>query len=297
MQAPHGITGYRDTEKAPAGVPAARAGRRRMSEGDRGPIVVVLAAGMGSRFVIKSTFEQAFRERVLPRVSAHIATDYVLQDRDPVAGDGNGLPEGTWGTAHAVLVAGRKIDRPFAVINADDYYGRNAFGAARDALREQRQSASFCLISYALGDTLSPNGPVSRAICEIDGDRLLRLTEHTHVERRNDKARSAGSEPPETFDLATPVSMNFWGFTPDLLPKLDRLFRSFIRDNADDPQQEFRLPDAVHELLRAGDADVQGIPAGRDWFGMTYKADHEHARRRIEALIDAGSYPARLSAD
>jgi len=255
-------------------------------------------AGFGQAvIVIKSTFERQFCDQVLPRLSRLIAADYVVQDKDPIPGEGGAPGQRVWGTAPAVLVAGRKIDRPFSVINADDFYGRAAFTAAGDALRRRWQSrnGSYFLVGYDLGATLSPNGPVSRGVCDLDGRMLTAIVEHTRLVNGDGHAESLASEPRQIFDLETPVSMNFWGFTPDLFASLRPLLDAFVDESGDDPKREFRLPDAVHRLILAGTAEVEVIPAGAEWFGMTYQADHDHARRRIEALVDAGVYPARLA--
>ena len=250
--------------------------------------------------VIKSTFEQVFCEQVLPRLASHIDVDYTLQDKIPVV-DKIDLSRGClWGTGHAVLTVSEKINEPFVVINADDYYGLNAFSAAYDALQERWRSRNglFFLVSYHLGATLSPNGPVSRGICELDGSKLTGLVEHMRLARIKGLAesdRKAGTR--ATYCLTTPVSMNFWGFTPDIFDYLCPLLESFIRECKHDPDQEFRLPDAVHQLVSTGRAEVEVIPAGKEWFGITYQADHDHVCRRIKRLIDVGTYPERLWED
>lgn len=289
------------------------------------PALVVLAAGMGSRFgglkqilpvgpsgetlleyaiydagnagfgkvviVIKSTFERVFCERILPRLSGRTDVHYVLQDRAEIC------REDLWGTGCAILAVEERIDESFAVINADDYYGHNVFIPAYDALQERRHSrnGSFFLVSYELGATLSPNGPVSRGICTLDGSRLVSVIEHTRLELKNGRAESVTSAgEPETFDLATPVSMNFWGFTPDLFDRLRSVLDSFVRDRDNHPDREFRLPDAVCQLVSAGSANVEVIPAGEKWFGITYQADQYEVSRQITKLVDAGTYPNNL---
>ena len=248
--------------------------------------------------VIRSTFEHEFRDELLPRVSSGLSVSYTLPDRTPVLDDAAGLENGLWGTAHALLTAGDNIDGPFAVVNADDFYGRSAFAAARDALRERRgRRGPYVLISYPLGSTLSPNGPVSRGICKLDGDRLKSVVEHTKLERGDGAAVSVGGAGNAgRFDLDTPVSMNFWGFTPDLLDKLVPLMEAFAESAAVRPGAELRLPDTIQYLLDSGRAAVDVIPAGEQWFGMTYEADLDDARRSILSLVDGGHYPRRLSA-
>ncbi len=291
-----------------------------------GPTLVILAAGMGSRFgglkqlaavgphgealleyslhdaklagfeqaviVIRSTFEATFRDDVLPRLSRRMDVRYVLQDTTAVLGDERLLPNGLWGTGHAVLVAGRDIDGPFAVINADDFYGLSAYVAAAERLKEPARER-YVLISYAMGDTLSPNGPVSRGVCELDGTNLLSIVEHTRLARDNGDAISE-IYPGERFRLDTPVSMNFWGFTHDVLGRLEPLMEAFARDASIAPGSEFRLPDAIGELLSSHRVSVEVVPEGKTWFGMTYSADLDAARQSLAQLVERGSYPERL---
>jgi len=258
-------------------------------------------AGFGKAVVvIKSTFEQVFCEQVLPRLRGHIEVHFALQDKTPVVDEIDLTRNRLWGTGHAVLVAGQKIEEPFVVINADDYYGRNAFTAAHDAFQQRWQTgnASFFLVSYELGTTLSPHGPVSRAICELDGGKLTGLVEHTRLERNEGRVESSGEgEQPTTFGLATPVSMNFWGFSPELFRHLRPLLESFVREYANSPDQEFRLSDAVHQLVSTGVAEVDVLPEGKAWFGITYQADHDDVCRRIARLVNAGAYPEPLWAN
>lgn len=195
------------------------------------------------------------------------------------------------------MVAEKSIDVPFVVLNADDHYGHEAFSAAYGALelRWQSRKGSYLLVSYELGTTLSPRGPVSRGICEMEGRKLTALTEYTHLQRNNGQAESLDQAAATTaFSLATPVSMNFWGFTPDLFSRLRPLLAKFARESSGKPDREFYLPDAIGKLVQIGNADVEVIPAGSEWFGMTYQSDHDVVCERIAGLIDAGVYPRQL---
>ena len=290
------------------------------------PILVVLAAGMGSRFgglkqlapvgpngealleyslhdaklagfsraliVIRESFEDTFRDEVLPKLAERMPVSYALQDTTNVFEREGTLPDGLWGTGHATLVAGQQIDGPFAVVNADDFYGRSAYVAAAERL-SQLEGGRHLLVSYAAGDTLSPNGPVSRGICELNGANLVSVVEHTELER-DDGHVISHTHPEEQFGLDVPVSMNFWGFTPDVLEHLKPLMEAFASRPSTAPGSEFRLPDAIGELLQSGAVSVEVLPAGRNWFGITYSADLDAARRSLAALIEAGSYPEQL---
>lgn len=243
-----------------------------------------IRAGFGNTvFVINSAIEQAFREQVLCRFPESSNVRHTLQDSPR-------------GTGHALLAAAEEVTEPFVVINADDFYGRGAFDAAYAALRQRRREGAYLLVSYPVAATLSPRGPVSRAVCELADERLTRIVEHANIERRNGRVTSAGSNV-MTLDPETPVSMNFWGFTPDVFARLELLWRKSAHRVAGDGAWEFRLPDAINEMVQAGHADVEVIPAGEAWFGITHKADRDLVRRNIRRLVDNGVYPAPLWAD
>ena len=291
----------------------------------KGPTLVVLAAGLGSRFgglkqlapvgphgetlleysiydaaragfgkaviVIAAAFESAFREQVQPRLATIVDVEYVLQDDTGIGGH----PPGLYGTAHAVLAAAPVVDGVFAVINADDFYGRAAYDAAHARLGDtQPHTRDTCfVIGYELGKTLSPAGPVSRAVIELDGARLTGLSEHPRIVKQGTHAASdVGGGQTETFSFDTPVSMNFWGFPPTLFDALLPLFHTFMGEEQRRPDAEFRLPDAVLALVRAGAASVIVERAGNEWFGMTYREDHDRTRQAIRQRIEAGEYPS-----
>ena len=254
-----------------------------------------LAGFSRALIVIRSSFEDTFRDEVLPRLAERMPVTYALQDTTNIFEREGTLPDGLWGTGHATLVAGRQIDGPFAVVNADDFYGRSAYVAAARRLAEL-DGDRHVLVSYAVGDTLSPNGPVSRGICELDDTNLVSIVEHTELERDDDHVVSH-THPSDRFELDAPVSMNFWGFTPDVLERLQPLMEAFAHDPSTVPGSEFRLPDAIGELLESGTVSVEVLPEGSTWFGITYSADLDAARRSLAALIEAGSYPERLGSE
>jgi dTDP-glucose pyrophosphorylase len=253
-----------------------------------------LAGFSRALIVIRESFEATFRDEVLPRLAERMPVSYALQDTTNVFERAGTLPGGLWGTGHAVLVAGRQIEGTFAVVNADDFYGRSAYVAAAERLGEL-DGGRYVLVSYAVGDTLSPNGPVSRGICELDGVNLRSIVEHTKLERDNGGVISH-THSSQRFSLETPVSMNFWGFTPDVLDRLKPLMEAFALDASTAPGSELRLPDAVGELLSSGEVSVEVLPAGKTWFGMTYSADLDAARQSLARLIEEGSYPEQLGA-
>ena len=242
-------------------------------------------------FIIRKNLEAPFRETVGARFSARIAVEYVFQELDPTE-SGRTKP---WGTAHAVLVAAGAIQTPFAVINADDFYGAQSFRV----LAQHFHSASTddAMVAYPLRNTLSPFGAVSRGICEVDSGGYLRaIVERTRIAADGDHARNtdpgglitrlAGDEL---------VSMNIWGFNPFIFPELRDYFARFRDRHANDPNAEAYLPSFVDELITAGRARVRVLETPESWFGITYREDLPRVAARIRALIAAGVYPERLA--
>lgn len=298
---------------------------------DAKPTLVVLAAGMGSRygglkqidpvgphgatlldysifdavragfgdviFVIRRDIEEAFVESVGAKYAAvdRFEVRYAYQELDDLP-EGFVVPDGRekpWGTAHATLSARALIDRPFAVINADDFYGRRAYELLADHLRAGGDD--YAMVGFVLRDTLSPHGSVTRGVCRTDGDYLRTIDEVHSIEQRGDGAAYPGDGGEERrLRGDETVSMNFWGFPAAILEPLERRLVGFLRDHIDEPKAEYLLPDVVDELVRAGDARVRVLPGGGPWFGVTYQDDREGVMRSIRALINAGEYPERL---
>jgi NDP-sugar pyrophosphorylase family protein len=276
------------------------------------PTLLVLAAGLGSRygglkqldpvgpsgetildysiydairagyakvvFVIRKQNEAAFRETAGARWSGHIAVEYAFQELDTTK-SGRTKP---WGTAHAVLAAADSVQTPFAVINADDFYGAQSL-----RLLSEHFSAGlgdYAMVAYPLRNTLSPFGTVSRGICEVDqGGYLRAIVERTHIAA---DGSSTGDEL---------VSMNLWGFTPSLFPELRLYFARFLAGHANDLTAEAYLPTFVDELIAAGRARVRVLQTPDAWLGMTYREDLPRVAAGIRALIAAGVYPERLA--
>jgi NDP-sugar pyrophosphorylase family protein len=298
------------------------------------PTLVVLAAGIGSRygglkqldpvgpgceliihysiydalragfdkvlFVIRQEMEEAFRDRIGRQIESRCETAYAYQCLDDLP-PGFHVPPGRakpWGTGHAVLACRGQVDAPFAVINADDFYGRSAYEAlGRHLAREGASATNWWMVGYRLEDTLSEFGHVARGVCAVDDDGyLVEVQERTHVEKYGTAARYAEDglawvEVPAD----TPVSMNIWGFTPALFAELeDHFLRFLIEKRHHAPASEFLLPRVVGDLVREGQARVKVLPARDGWFGVTYREDRPRVEAAIADLIRRGVYPPKL---
>lgn len=222
--------------------------------------------------------------------------DYVFQSLDALP-DEHALPPGRvkpWGTGHAVWCARDALDGPFAVVNADDFYGATAFARLaaflRDAPSAPGEPPEFAMIGFRLAQTLSEHGAVSRGLCTVGPDgRLVTIEERTGI-----LATEVSLEPGARYAPDTPVSMNCWGFTPAFLPALDTHWRSFLASHGTSEKAEFYLPFAVDELLRAGAARVRVLPTDDAWFGVTYQEDKPRVQAAIAALVARGLYPSPL---
>jgi dTDP-glucose pyrophosphorylase len=304
----------------------------------KGPILVVLAAGMGSRygglkqmdkigksgevlldysvydalqagfekmvFIIRHDIEKDFRELVLARMGSKVRYELAFQDPDSLIPPetfaaaqraGRAKP---WGTAHALLCAAELIDAPFAVINADDFYGREAFAVMGKHLRGPDVNVSS-IVPYRLEKTLSPQGSVARGVCGIDNGYLVSVDELTAIEKKD--GRIFNTAPDGSIrELApdTPVSMNFWGFSPDLLPEFQKYFDDFIKTFSADVKGQIKsecfIPKAVDYFIKQGIIKVKVLSADSNWFGVTYKEDREAAIKKLEELTSSGVYPDSL---
>jgi hypothetical protein len=250
-------------------------------------------------FVIQPDMEEQFRAGIGRRLSclmdvryAHQRVEDLPETVRPAAGR-----EKPWGTGHALLAAEPHVSGPFAMINADDWYGPGSYAALASHLLHHKadHAEAFALIGFRLRDTLPTEGAVSRAICRTDSDgRLARIEECTEIRRAGDDAscRADGAVEPVSGDAL--VSMNCWGFSPAVFALLRRQFGTFLSDHGDSLDAEFQLPTAVNEMIQAGLADVRVLPARDAWFGMTHRADLDGVSKRIAELVTAGVYPARL---
>ncbi|KAA6349947.1 hypothetical protein EZS27_002656 [termite gut metagenome] len=297
------------------------------------PTLFVLAAGMGSRygglkqldglgpngetimdysiydairsgfgkvvFVIRKDFEQDFRNKILRKYENHIPVEIVFQAIDCLPA-GFTVPAGRtkpWGTNHAVLMGKDVINEPFAVINADDFYGRNSFAVIGKALSEiDGKKNDYCMIGYRVGNTLSESGTVARGVCATDENGYLTtVVERTSIERIDGKV-SFKDEKGETvtIDDNTPVSMNIWGFTPDYFNYSEEYFKEFLKANIDNLKSEYFIPLVVNKLVNNGIARVKVLDTTSKWFGVTYAEDRQSVVDKIKALVEVGEYPAGL---
>lgn len=297
------------------------------------PTLLVLAAGMGSRygglkqldglgpngetimdysiydalqagfgkvvFVIRKDFEQDFREKVLSKYENHIAVEVVFQDI-------NALPDGytapadrtrPWGTNHAVLMGADVIREPFTVINADDYYGQDAFRVmAQELSRERTHAGDYCMVGFRVGNTMSESGAVSRGVCSVKDGLLTGIVERGGIAFTPDHriAFPDADGNPQYLEANTPVSMNFWGFTPDYFDFSRREFVKFLDSLADPTRGEYYIPTAVNTLITTGEATVKVLDTTSQWFGVTYANDRQHVVDKFAELHANGTYPAHL---
>jgi hypothetical protein len=250
-------------------------------------------------FVVREGMEAEVRGTAGDRIGRHIPVAYAVQ--------GGALPRGLvpppgrtkpWGTGHATLAAAPLVGGPFAVINADDFYGRGSYRVLAEHLRRPPDGprAEFAIVGFPLGTTTSPDGPVSRGVCTVDeAGFLVSIREVLKVERDGENVRGldeAGAWQPIEGDTA--VSMNFWGFTPALLPALEEGFRRFLDRHAGSPSAEYFLLSAVQALVDAGEARVRVLGGGGPWAGLTYPGDRPRLVALLESLTARGEYPASL---
>jgi len=300
------------------------------------PVLVVMAAGIGSRygglkqidpmgpngeiimdysiydalkagfdkvvFIIKRDIEEIFREKVGKRIEKFIDTEYVFQSI-------NDVPEGftvpaervkPWGTAHAVRSCRNVVDRPFAVINADDFYGRNSFEVLYDYLKDaedQPGNYQFCMVGFRIENTLTDHGSVARGVCTVSPDgNLIEIHERTRIEKFGNTAKyTENGEDWIDIPYGTMVSMNTWGFTPGIFKELDERFPAFLDANRDNIlKAEYFLPTVVDSLISEGKATVRVLPCRDRWYGVTYKEDKPVVKQALRDMIQSGIYPENL---
>lgn len=300
------------------------------------PTLLILAAGMGSRygglkqidsvgpsgetimdysiydairagfdrvvFIIRKDFEEAFREKIVAKYEGKIKIDLAFQDPMDLP-EGCTFPEGRekpWGTAHAIRSARTVIDAPFAAINADDFYGTDAFAqlakflSAADETAEPKQ---FAMVGYRLDQTLSENGSVARGICEVAEDgKLIGVTEMTKIIRKADGTIQNEEDPdtPVTLKEDARVSLNLWGFTPALFDGMEERFATWFKEHEGQLKAEWYIPFYVDELVKAGKATVDVLPTNSCWFGVTYREDKPVVVEAIKKMVAEGIYPEKL---
>lgn len=296
------------------------------------PTLLILAAGMGSRYgglkqvdrlgpngetitdysiydairagfgkvvvVIRKDIEEDFRE-FFDVFSKHIEVEYVFQELQKIP-EGFNVPaerSKPWGTGHAVMMAEDVINEPFAVINADDFYGFEAYDIVAKHLSQiQNDANKYCMAGYVLKNTLSDFGSVSRGLCELnENNELESIVERTKIQRKNEKAIfiDENNREHEISEDAI-VSMNFFGFTPSFFSYLKREFRTFLDENIEKPKAEFYIPSVVHTLLKNNEATMNVYKTNAEWFGITYREDRENVVNRLSELAKEGKYPHQL---
>lgn len=295
------------------------------------PTLLILAAGMGSRygglkqidpigpsnetiidyslydaikagfgkvvFVIRESFEEEFKALFNPKLSDKIEVAYVTQEMIKVPDNFLFNPERTkpWGTGHAILMAKDVINEPFAVINADDFYGEDAFNTMVDFLSHSISDKENCMIGYRLSNTISETGSVSRGVCSSnESDNLSSIIERTQIEKVANDIAFRQDEKWNTLPAETIVSMNFWGFTPQVFGQLETQFSTFLQESGDQLKSEYFITTVIAEMMDKGISQFKILQTNAEWFGVTYKEDKDKAINSINKLIDEGSYPAKL---
>ena len=297
------------------------------------PTLFVLAAGMGSRygglkqldglgphgetimdysifdairsgfgkivFVIRKDFEDDFRKIILSKYENHIPVEVVFQAIDNLP-EGFVCPEGRtkpWGTNHAVLMGKDVIKEPFAVINADDFYGRNSFEViAQELSKPKEEKGDYCMVGFRVGNTMSESGSVARGVCQTTDGYLTTVVERTAIEYNDNHEITLVDENgvTQTLEPNTPVSMNLWGFTPDYFKFSEGYFVDFLKENIDKPKAEFFIPLVVNELITKNIAKVKVLDTESKWFGVTYAADRQGVVDKLADLHAKGEYPEKM---
>lgn len=297
------------------------------------PTLFVLAAGMGSRygglkqldglgphgetimdysiydaiksgfgkvvFVIRKDFEDEFRKKILSKYENHIPTAVVFQSL-------NDLPEGftcpaertkPWGTNHALLMGENVINEPFAIINSDDYYGRNSFEVMADFLSGLKDSKDvYSMVGFKVGNTMSESGTVARGVCETENGNLTSIVERTNIGYDADHKIFFEDEngKKQYLDPSTPVSMNFWGFTPEYFAHSKKAFVEFLKENINKSKSEFFIPTVINKLVKTQEATVKVLAIDSKWFGVTYAADRQGVVDKFAELHKTGVYPEKM---
>lgn len=295
------------------------------------PTLLVLAAGMGSRyggnkqidgfgpngetileysifdairagfgkvvFIVRQEILEVAKEKFLPKLEGKIEVDWVIQSLDSFVPAELKQADRVkpFGTAHAVLCAKDAVKEPFAVINADDFYGKEAFEVLGKFLSAEVRPDLHAMVGYAIQNVLSENGTVSRGVCETNEKcQLIGMTERTSIAREGDKILSRGEG--EVLEIAenTPVSMNFWGFHPEVFGEIEGMWREFLPANRENLKSEFYIPTVANNLIKAGKAAFEILPGGKTWFGVTYTEDRPVVIEALQKLHQEGEYPADL---
>lgn len=254
-------------------------------------------------FVIKKENLDVFKETIGQRFENKVKVEYAFQELSDIPA-GFSIPEGRvkpWGTSHALLATRNVVNEPFMVINADDFYGRSAYRLLAKHLSDAKASKDgvpcYAMVGYILENTLTENGTVARGVCEVGEDGMLTaVTERTSIRQKGDVAVFDEDGKEVEIPLDVTVSMNCWGFTPDIFPKLEKGFERFLAaEHADPLKCEFYLPFAVCDMLKAGECEVKVYRSEDAWYGVTYKGDKDFVVSSIRELKQNGTYPQKVS--
>lgn len=254
-------------------------------------------AGFGKIvFVIRKEIEEPFKRIIGAHFEKRIAIDYVFQEICKLI-PGFAVPEGRtkpWGTTHAILIAANTIHEPFGVINADDFYGKNSFQVLARHL--QTGTSDYAMVGFVLRNTLSEFGAVARGVCHVGEDGYLKdIAELKSIEREGPRIANIDAEGQETLlNGGEIVSMNMWGFTPQVFGQLHEQFQHFLKSYTDDAQAECYIPNTVNALIQEEKARVKVLRSGDPWFGVTYREDHPRVVQSVTRLVDVGTYPRKL---
>ena len=259
-----------------------------------------IQAGFGKVvFVIRHSFEKEFKEKIISKYKDLIPVEIVFQELEylPQGFSLNPEREKPWGTNHALLMGKDVIDEPFAIINADDFYGHKSFELLLNQLYLMEETSNdYCMIGYSLGHTLSEAGSVARGVCEVDrNNNLTEIVERTNIE--NEKGNPVFIDEKGNkivLPSSTPVSMNMWGFTPDYFKLSEQAFVKFLNENSNNPKAEFLIPTLINTLVKDNKIKVKLINTPSKWFGVTYATDKPYVVNRIQELIKKDVYPKRL---
>jgi NDP-sugar pyrophosphorylase family protein len=249
-------------------------------------------------FIIRKDFAKDFKAIFEPKLKGRIETKYVFQEMDKYLGSYS-VPadrKKPWGTSHAILCAKEAVNEPFAVINADDFYGADAFKKAADFLKNECSPNVYAIIGYQLANTLSEHGTVSRGVCEVNSDgNLVGIKERLKISRQNgvmidEESDDRKVELPEDVK----ASMNFWCFHPSVFDFIEAGFKQFLKENIDNPKAEYLIPFTADQWIKAGKGVIKVIPTSSKWFGVTYKEDAPVVQRSLNELVQQNEYPGSL---
>lgn len=250
-------------------------------------------------FIIRRDLEKDFKEVIGNRIEKHVKVEYVFQELDALP-DGFQMPEGRtkpWGTGQAVLCCKDIVRGPFAVINADDYYGKEAFLKIHQFLNDNSKiDSQYCMAGFILGNTLSDNGTVTRGVCKVEDGLLREIIETSGIKMDKEQAIAKNTDGKEiTLDPNSVASMNMWGFKPSLFEELDAEFNRFLSNiTADEVKKEYLLPEVVGNMISNCKAEVSVLGTSDRWFGVTYKEDKPVVVESFRRLVDQGKYPVKL---